>query len=182
MAPAICGETLKRPGSLTSTSLPLPSISTMRDFAVAVDSAPLRRAAVLRSARAAWPRLRAALRRAGNAQALLHLGRRLDRAARPTGCGRALRRPAPRRSRNSSTAVPGSSRSRYCAKPFGEQHRLVMAARIGQPDDAHLVAGLGAPLGARDHGAGDPAGAGAGLTARANSAQDCTRSRLSAAA
>jgi hypothetical protein len=29
MAPAICGETLKRPGSLTSTSLPFCSISTM---------------------------------------------------------------------------------------------------------------------------------------------------------
>src|SRR5712691_3891575 len=28
MAPAICGETLKRPGSLTSTSVPWPSIST----------------------------------------------------------------------------------------------------------------------------------------------------------
>jgi len=29
MAPAICGDTLKRPGSLTSTSLPSPSKSTM---------------------------------------------------------------------------------------------------------------------------------------------------------
>ena len=38
---------------------------------------------------------------------------------------------------------------------FGEHDRLVMAGRIGQADDAHLVAGLGAPLGARHHGRGD---------------------------
>ena len=40
---------------------------------------------------------------------------------------------------------------------FLEDHRLVVAGRIGEFQDAHLVAGLGAPLGARHHGAGDAA-------------------------
>ena len=54
-----------------------------------------------------------------------------------------------------------------------------MAGRIGQPDDAHLVAGLGAPLHARHHRGGNFAGGGAGLDRGENSAQDCTRSRFS---
>ena len=46
---------------------------------------------------------------------------------------------------------------------FGEQHRLEMPGRIGQAEDAHLVAGLGAPLHARDHGRRDLARGRAGL-------------------
>ena len=41
---------------------------------------------------------------------------------------------------------------------FLEDHRLVVAGRIGEFQDAHPVAGLGAPLGARHHRAGDAAG------------------------
>ena len=65
--------------------------------------------------------------------------------------------------RNISTAVARLQQVAILREPFGEQHGLVMPARIGQPDDAHLAAGLGAPLGARNHGAGDPAAAGAGF-------------------
>ena len=59
--------------------------------------------------------------------------------------------------RNSSTALPGSSRSRYCVQAFLEDHRLVVAGRVGEFQNAHPVAGLGAPLGARHDGAGDAA-------------------------
>ena len=40
---------------------------------------------------------------------------------------------------------------------FLEDHRLVVAGRVGEFQNAHLVAGLGAPLRARHHGAGDAA-------------------------
>ena len=46
-------------------------------------------------------------------------------------------------------------------QPFREHDRLVVPARIRQLDDAHLAAGARAPLGARHHGTGDPAGAAA---------------------
>ena len=46
---------------------------------------------------------------------------------------------------------------------FGKNHRLVMAGRVGQADDAHLAAGAGAPLLPRHHRAGDAAGGRAGL-------------------
>src|SRR5262249_59264332 len=36
-----------------------------------------------------------------------------------------------------------------------------MSGGVGELDDAHLAAGARAPFGARDHGAGDAAGAGA---------------------
>jgi len=47
-------------------------------------------------------------------------------------------------------------------KPFGKQHRLEMAGRVGQAHDAHLVAGLGAPFHSRDHGGSHLAGGRAG--------------------
>ncbi len=48
-------------------------------------------------------------------------------------------------------------------KPFGKQHGFEMAGRIGQTDDAHLVAGLGPPLHARDYGCGNLARGRAGF-------------------
>ena len=76
MAPAICGETLKRPGSFTSTSLPLPSISTIADFAVAVFGAAAagRQLDRLEPPRHAFDRRIVAQE---HAQALLHFRRRL---------------------------------------------------------------------------------------------------------
>ncbi len=48
-------------------------------------------------------------------------------------------------------------------KRFGKQHRLEMAGRVGQAQNAHLIAGLGAALLARHHGRGNLAGGGAGF-------------------
>ena len=97
-----------------------------------------------------------------DAQALLQLGggllQRLDRLdARAHLVALQLRRQEQqhRRARLQQVAV--------LRQPLGEQHRLVMAGRIGQPDDAHLAAGADAPLRARHHGRRQPAGAAARL-------------------
>ena len=38
-----------------------------------------------------------------------------------------------------TTALPGSSRLRYCAKRLRKHHRLVLAGGIGELQDAHLL-------------------------------------------
>ena len=42
-------------------------------------------------------------------------------------------------------------------EPLLEQHRLVLPGRVGELDDAHLLAALGAPLHAVEHVGGEPA-------------------------
>ena len=164
MAPAICGETLKRPGSLTSTSLPLPSISTMLT-SPSPWSAPLRPLQ-----RDRLEPLRHALDRRfvaqEDAQALLHLRRRLierldrlDARAHFVALHFGGEEQQHRGARLEQVAI--------LRQAFGEQHRLVVAARIGEADNAHLGAVLGAPLGARHDRAGDAAGAGAAPSRRA---------------
>ena len=138
IAPAICGETLKRPGSFTSTSGRLAAaVSTSADLAVA-----LRLCRPAGQPQDAWRR--------ASSGALVAQGRRAvlsatwpppGRAARPTGCGRA---PLALHFGGRATAarpLPGSSRSRYCGQALREDHGLEMPGRVGQPDDAHLVAG-----------------------------------------
>src|SRR5260221_627471 len=48
-------------------------------------------------------------------------------------------------------------------QPLGKDHRFILAGGIRQPDDAHLVARLGAPFRPRHHGSGDLAGRDAGF-------------------
>ena len=43
-------------------------------------------------------------------------------------------------------------------QPLGENHRFEMTGRVGKPDDAHFRARFNAPLGARNHGGGEPPG------------------------
>jgi hypothetical protein len=65
---------------------------------------------------------------------------------------------------------------------FGEDDRLIMPGRVREADDAHLAAGAGASfVRATTVPATRPTFAPV-RTARANSAHDCTRMRLSVAA
>ena len=67
-------------------------------------------------------------------------------------------------------------------EPFGKQHGFEMAGRIGQPHDAHLVAGLGAPFHRDTTVAATLPAVAPVFTARENSAHDCTRKRFSTVA
>ena len=152
MAPAICGETLKRPGSFTSTSVPSAEQQHDADLAVALGLQPLAR----RGSSGAWIAQE-------DAQALLQLRGglierlgRLDAGADVVALRLGGEEQQHRRARLEQVAVL------LQALPANSD-RLVMPGRIGQAEDAHLVAGLGAPLRARHHGRGDAARARAGL-------------------
>ena len=89
-----------------------------------------------------------------DAKAFLHLGRRLiERFDRLDAGAHVLALYFGGQDHEHGSA--GLEQIAILREAFGEQHRLVMAARIGQADDAHLVAGLGAALGAGDDRAGD---------------------------
>ena len=124
MAPAICGETLKRPGSFTSTSLPLPSMSTMQT-SPSPCSAPLRagsRLDRLEPPRHAFDRRVVAQE---HAQALLHLCRRLIERLDRLNAGAyfvALHFGGEEQQHRG----PGLQQIAILRQAFREQHRLVM--------------------------------------------------------
>jgi hypothetical protein len=80
------------------------------------------------------------------------------------------------------TIAPHCRLEQLAVLPTLEQHRLVLSARIGQADDAHLAAGLGAALDARDHGRGRAARGAPARTDPENSIQFMTCMRFSALA
>jgi hypothetical protein len=67
-------------------------------------------------------------------------------------------------------------------EPFRKNDGLEMTARVGQADNAHLAAGAGSALDARYDSRRDATAVAPAFTARANSAQGCTRNFLSTAA
>ncbi len=54
--------------------------------------------------------------------------------------------------------LPGSQQVAILVQHFGKQHRLELAGRIREGDDAHLVAGAGLALLLAGDGAGQAAG------------------------
>ena len=77
-------------------------------------------------------------------------------------------------------ACPARAYRGIAPSPSAKDHRLVVAGSVGQADDAHLVAGLGAPLRRATPPWRRPCRRSTPVfTARENSAQDCTRRLLS---
>ena len=151
MAPAICGETLKRPGSFTSTSVPSFSSNIERDLAVV-----LWRAARARAFEPLGHALDRGLAAQKDAQSLGELGGGLvERLDHPDARAHVVAlHLGGERQQDRGARLEQIAKLR---QPLGEQHRLVMAGRVGEPDDPHLAAGAGAPLGARHHRARDAA-------------------------
>ena len=135
------------------------SSSSTSDFAVGRDP---RRCAPRRSAPAAAPRSRSAPGRAGRRATPSAAWRPPRRAARHSDAGAHVvgLQFGGQREQDRPARLQDVTELR---QPFGEHHRLEMAGRIRQLDDAHLAAGAGAALEPRHHRAGDPAAAGAGL-------------------
>ena len=114
MAPAIWGETLKRPGQLhLDFGRPLPA-SAPRQPRRRPFPAP---AAPFEGSPAAWRRSRAASRRAGRPAAPSAAWPPPDRASSTAWMRARTSSPCSSADRVSSTALPGSSRSRNCCSP-----------------------------------------------------------------
>src|SRR5712691_3977296 len=109
MAPAICGETLKRPGSLTSTSVPCPSISTSATSPSALSwgERPSSRLATLSTGASPRRKTRSPFE---SLAAAWSSGSTIWMRARTSS-------PCTSAESVSSTAAPGSSRSRNCCSP-----------------------------------------------------------------
>ena len=174
MAPAICGETLKRPGSLTSTSRCRPRASAPGDLAVALRS---------RSRSSRFARFERRVVAQEHAQALAAAWRRPRRAARPTGCARAPRRP--------DLGLTGTAAPR-CRAPAGRGTRPSPSGEDRPPRNAPVgsdrpMMPILLPVLVRRSCARPPCrrrgpAVAPAFTARANSAQVCTRSFFSTAA
>ena len=155
IAPAICGETLKRPGSFTSTSVPSASMSTSATSPSAFSCAARPGASPFEPLGHAVDRRLAAQK---HAQPLGELGGRLierlgilDAGAHVVALQLGRQRQQHRAARLQEVAE--------LLQAFREHHRLEMPGRVREPDDAHLAAGAGAPLHTRNDRPGDAAGA-----------------------
>jgi len=165
MAPATCGETLKRRAAYLDLGA-LPEQQHHRDFAITLTIEPFGHALDRRLA------AQKHAQRFCSLAAALSSGSTIWMRARTSS-------PCSSADSISSTALPGSSRSRYCCSPSRTAPPR-SARRIGQPDMPILLP-VRVRRSVRDTtvAATRPALT-PDLTARVNSTHDCTRMRLSA--